>query len=110
MVIFRNKNVGIVGKYLDYFDGPEQYVNYMNGGGYEFKSLIGKYALYEDNMACSNDTHMDIMEVYRDPSGRIVKELQMADNTAKAEDFLNNLVRTKKYNRFLRIYYRGYYN
>jgi hypothetical protein len=53
---------------------------------------------------------MDIMKVYRDPSGKVVKELQMTDNTAKTEDFLNNLVRTKKYKRFPCIYWLEYYN
>lgn len=110
LVIFRNGNIGIVGKYLDFYDGPEQHINYMSDGKYDFKTLIGKYASYEDDMTCSKDAHMDIMEVYRDPSGRIVKELQMADNTADAEDFLNNIVKTKKYKRFLRIYWREYYN
>lgn len=104
VVIFRNGNVGIVGKYLDFYDGPEQHINYMSDGKYDFKTLIGKYASYEDDMTCSNDTHMDIMEVYRDPLGKIVKELQMAGNTVQSEGFLNNLVRTKKYKRFLRIY------
>ena len=84
----------------------------MSDGDYDSKMLIGKYASYEDDMTCPDEAHreMDIMEVYRDPSGKVVKELQMADNTVKMEDFLNNIAKTKKYKRFLRIYWRGYYN
>lgn len=112
VVIFRNGNIGVVGKYLDYYDGPEQDVHYMDDGAYDSKTLIGKYASYEEDMTCSDKAYkeMDIMEVYRDPSCKIVKELQMADNTVKMADFLNNLIRTKKYKRFLRIYWREYYN
>jgi hypothetical protein len=112
VVVFRNGNIGVVGAYLDYYDGPEQFVNYMSDGKYNFKTLIGKYASYEEDMTCPDEAYrkMDIMEVYRDPSGKVVKELQMADNTAKAEDFLNDLTKTKKYKRFLRIYWREYYN
>lgn len=112
VVIFRNGNIGVVGKYLDFYDGPEQHIHYMSDGEYDSKMIIGKYASYEEDMTCSDKAYreMDIMGVYRDPSGKIVKELQMADNTVKMEDFLNNIVRTKKYNRFLRIYWREYYN
>lgn len=105
VVVFRNGNIGVVGKYLDYYNGPEQYVNFMSNGEYKFKTLIGKYASYEEDMTCPDEAYrkMDIMEVYRDPSGKIVKELQMTES-------LNNLVRTKKYKRFSRIYWREYYN
>lgn len=112
VVIFRNGNIGVVEKYLDYYDGPEQHVSFMSDGEYKFKTLIGKYASYEEDLTCPDEAYreMDIMEVYRDSSGKIVKELQMVDNTVKMEDFLNNLAKTKKYKRFLRIYWREYYN
>ena len=106
VVVFGNGNIGVVGEYLDYVYGPEQFIHFVVDDNYNSRTLIGSRSTYEDDMTSPGDAHrsMDIVEVYRDISGKIAKELVLADNTIKMIKFINELNSSKRYKKLMRVY------
>jgi len=106
VVVFGNGNIGVVGRYLDYVQGPEQFIHFVDDDNYNSRKLIGSYPNYEDDMTSPGDAHrsMDIVEVYRDISGKIAKELDLMDNTIEMIKFINELNSSKRYKKLMRVY------